>query len=275
MGPPPRVCAVSYLNTSPLVWGFLHGPQRNRIELSFALPSECAERLRAGEADIGLPPSIEVARQDTLAAIPGCSISSRGPAGSVLLVCRRPIEDVESLAADTGSRSSVALAQILLARKYQRRVTVRPHPPQVDEMLEAADAALIIGDRALRLAESGAGTGRRVYDLGEEWWNWTGLPMVFAVWAVRRDFPEAELAPLFQASAEFGLERLAEIAAAEAPARGLPVELAHRYLTSNLYYGWGEEEARGLRLFLEHAAGLGLAPARPIEILKTPALAAP
>src|SRR6058998_3600563 len=104
-----RVCAVSYLNTSPLVWGFLHGPQRDLVDLSFRLPSECAEMLRTGQVDVGIPPSLELASQD-LVVIPGCSISCQGPVGSVLLVCRKPIQEVETVAADTSSRTSVALA---------------------------------------------------------------------------------------------------------------------------------------------------------------------
>ena len=274
----PRVCAVSYLNTVPLVWGFLHSPQKDLLDLSFRLPSECADLLRAGQVDVGLAPSIELATQSDLVIVPGCSISSRGEVGSILLVSRKPIEALESLAADTSSRSSVALAQIVLARKYHRYVKIRPYPPRIEEMLDIADAALIIGDPALqfdeRRAQPAAVGGLLVYDLGAEWSSLTRLPMVYAVWSVRRPAADPDLAAIFQASAQFGLARLDAIAAAEAPQRGITVERARHYLAGQIRYSWGEPERRGLSLFLEYAAELGLAPRKPsLEMLDEPAIA--
>jgi chorismate dehydratase len=267
----PRVCAVGYLNASPLVWGFLHGPLKGRIDLSFRLPAECADVLRAGQADVGIPPSIELAANRELLVIPGCSISSRGPVGSVLLISRRPIDQVESVAADTSSRTSVALAQVILARKYHRYVKMRPYPPRIEEMLDIADAAVVIGDPALRFRPAG---GQHVYDLGAEWHSLTRLPMVYAIWAVRRPAADPELAALFQASARFGMEHLDDIVAVEAAQRGIPGDLARRYLTENIRYSWNEPERRGLALFLEYAAELGLAPQKPsFETLDEPALA--
>ena len=270
-----RVCAVSYLNTSPLVWGFLHGPQKELVDLNFRLPSECAELLRTGEVDVGIPPSIELASQSDLVVIPGCSISCQGPVASVLLVCRKPIHEVETLAADTSSRTSVALAQIVLARKYHRHVKIRPYPPRIAEMLEIADAALIIGDPALRLpSRERDASDRWVYDLGEEWASLTRLPMVFAVWAVRRPAADPSLAALFQASARFGLEHIDDIVALDAPQRNIPAELAREYLTKNIRCSWGEPESRGLSLFLEYASELGLAPRKTsFETLDEPAMA--
>lgn len=267
----PRVCAVGYLNTSPLVWGFLHGPQRNRLELSFRLPAECADLLKAGLVDVGLPPTIELAANPDWVVIPGCSISSTGPVASVLLVCRKPIEDLQTLAADTSSRTSVALAQIILARRYHRYVKIRPYPPRLDEMLDLADAALIIGDPALKLSPA---EGLRVYDLGAEWDALTRLPMVYAVWAVRRPAADPELGALFQASAQFGLAHLDDIAECDAPPRGLAPELARRYLADHIRFGFGEPERRGLALFLEYAADLGLVPRKSsLETLDEPVLA--
>src|ERR1051325_7109112 len=106
----PRVCAVSYLNTLPLVWGFLHGEQRGLVALSFRLPSECADLLRNGQTDIGLLPSIELAQQNDLVVIPGSSISAKGAVRSILLISKKPIAEIETLASDTSSRTSVALA---------------------------------------------------------------------------------------------------------------------------------------------------------------------
>ncbi len=270
----PRVCAVGYLNTVPLVWGFLHGQQKDALDLSFRVPSECAELLKSGQAEVGIPPSIELAQQSDLVVIPGCSISSLGPVGSVLLVSRKPIEGVESLAVDTSSRTSVALAQIVLARKYHRYVKLRPYPPRIGEMLDIADAALIIGDPALQFENTALEGGYHVYDLGEEWASLTRLPMVYAVWAVRRPAADPDLAGIFQASAQYGLARIDQIAAAEGPKRGISIERARRYLKEQIRFGWGEPESRGLSLFLEYAAELGLAPRRAsVETLDQPALA--
>jgi len=267
----PRVCAVEYLNTSPLVWGLLHGPQKGQVDLSFRLPAECADLLRAGQADVGIPPSIELATNPELVVIPGCSISSDGPVGSVLLVCRKPIDQIETVAADTSSRTSVALAQIVLARKYHRYVKMRPYPPRIAEMLEIADAALLIGDPALRLEPA---AGLTVCDLGVEWQALTHLPMVYAVWAVRRPAADPELASLFQASARYGLDHLDRIVAEEAPRRGIPSGAARHYLSERIRFCFGEPERRGLSLFLEYAAELGLISRRPsFETLDEPALA--
>ena len=108
-----RVSAVGFLNTSPLVWGLLHGPQQGAFDVHFSLPSECADELRAGKADIGLVPVIALARQPDLMVVPGCSIACRGPVRSILFFSRKPIETIESFAADTSSRTSVTLTQVL------------------------------------------------------------------------------------------------------------------------------------------------------------------
>lgn len=261
-----RVCAVSYLNTAPLVWGMTHGPQRGVFDLSFELPSVCADRLRAGSADIGLIPAIELARQPETAVAPGCAIACAGPVRSILLVAKKPFDAIASLAADTGSRTSVVLAQIIAARQYGRRPAVYPHPPLLDAMLEAADAALIIGNPALRLDPKMAVRGGRpvhVYDLGAEWRAMTSLPMVFAVWAAR--MPAAADAPIeaLNASAAYGRSRIDEIVRVESRRLGLPPELVRTYLTERIRFDLGERECAALRLYLELAAELGFAPPRP------------
>lgn len=256
-----RVCAVSYLNSVPLVWGMLHGPQKGLFDLRFTLPAECADALRAGEADIGLVPSAALARQPDLVVVPGCSVSCRGPVRSILLISLKPLEAIESFAADTSSRTSVVLAQVLLARKFGLRPRVRPYPPKVDEMLEVADAALIIGDPALRLdpgKTSWRGRPLFVYDLGAEWVQMTGLPMVFAVWAVKRLVADAGLTAAFTGSAEYGRQHLDEIIRDESRRRQLPQDLVRRYLTDHISFGLGERERASLALFLRHAAELGL-----------------
>jgi chorismate dehydratase len=254
------VCAVSYLNTVPLVWGMLHGPQQGLFDLIFRVPSECADLVAAGAADIGIVPSFELTRLD-LAIVPGVGIASRGAVRSILLISRSPAAEIRTLAADVSSRSSVALARILLSRKFGAAPRVLARPPELETMLEEADAALIIGDPALRLDP-------RVlpyyhYDLGEEWTAWTGLPMVFAVWAGRREAITPAVAKAFQESCRYGREHLDEIVAAESASRGFESALIRRYLGEHIVCELGPREDEGLALYLRHARELGAATGVP------------
>src|SRR5579863_2832842 len=141
----PRVCAVSYLNTAPLVWGMLHGRQRGAFDLEFRLPSECADRLADGRTEVGLVPVMEMARQG-LEALPGVGIACRGAVRSILLISKAPFGRIRTLAADSGSRTSVELARIVLERRYGARPEVRKESPDWEAMLKDNDAALVIGD---------------------------------------------------------------------------------------------------------------------------------
>src|ERR1019366_7807056 len=222
----PRVSAVSYLNTSPLVWGMLHGPQRGRFDLAFRLPAECADQLASGAADIGIVPSFELTRQD-LEIIPGAGIACHGAVRSILLISSRPAERIRSLALDSSSRTSVELVRLILERRYGVSPQSVSHAPDLDAMLRIADAALIIGDPALRIDP--ASVPWHVYDLGTEWVGMTGLPMVFAVWAGRKGTVIPEVAAAFQESCRYGLDHLEEIVAAESAARGFAPDLVRRY----------------------------------------------
>jgi predicted solute-binding protein len=270
----PRVCAVSYLNTAPLVWGLAHGPQRSLIELESAAPAECADRLRSGEADVGLVPIIELARQPDLAVAPRGCIACQGHVRSILLVCKRPFAEIESIAVDRGSRTSVVLAQILALQLYGTKPAIRPHMPQLDRMLQVADAALIIGDPALRLdprMSSWRQQPVRVYDLGAEWQALTGLPMVFAVWAAKPiDDPAAVVAAL-AGSAAYGRSRIEDIVAAESDRLGFEADLVREYLTRYVRYELGAAEREAIDTYLRLAASQGLVePAVGIRYLPDP-----
>ena len=242
----PRVCAVSYLNTTPLTWGLLHGPQRDAFDLRFAIPSVCASLLRSGEIDIGLVPAIELERQP-ITAIPTLGIVSRGSVRSILLVSRVPFEEITTLSADLSSRTSVVLAQLILAKRFGVRPTVTAMLPDIDRMLDEADAALVIGDPALLIDP--LRTDALVADLGGEWTQITGLPMVYAVWAARAGFDSTEAAAVLEASWRYGRERIREIVGCEAAPRGVPAELACAYLTRNISFEVDEAAFRGLELF--------------------------
>ena len=199
--PPLRVSVVRYLNTAPLVWGLEHGRPRLRYRLSYTTPAACADDLRAGRADLGIIPAIEYQRIPGLVLIPHLAVASERKVESVLLISRGPARRARRVALDTSSRTSAALVRILFARHWRREPEYVEAAPELSEMLEKADAALLIGDPALQFlfhspAARAAGLTREpnlhVYDLAEEWWRLTNLPFVFALWAVR---PEAVRAP--------------------------------------------------------------------------------
>ena len=246
-----RVSAVSYLNTTPLVWGMLHGPQRGLFDLEFRIPAGCADQLASGAADIGIVPSFELTRQD-LEILPGAGIACHGAVRSILLISKRPAGEIRTLAADTSSRTSVQLARVILERKFGAEPRQIAHAPDLDAMLKAADAALIIGDPALHIDP--AALPYHVYDLGAEWVELTGLPMVFAVWAGRRGVVTAEVVEAFRASCRYGIEHMEEIIAAEAGPRGFSEAITREYLTRHIVHELGERDYRGMEQFLAWAA---------------------
>ena len=230
----------------------LKGEQRGLFDLSFAVPSECADRLDAGTADIGIVPSIELTRQ-TLDIIPGAGIACRGRVRSILLISKVPFDQIGTLAVDSSSRTSVALSRIILSRKYGVEPFLRPQKPDLASMLDYADACLIIGDPALLLDPSDIPF--HVLDLGVEWTEMTGLPMVFAVWASRPETGVVSPEP-FLASLQFGLDHLRDIVQTEHVNRQITAELAYRYLTRNIVFELGTDEYQGLNRFLQYAKEL-------------------
>jgi len=237
---------VSYLNTWPLVWGFLYGPGRGRFDFRFDLPAQCAAALKTGQADIGLAPCAELDRLG-LDFLPDLGIASDGPVRSILLISKRPFREIRTLAADSGSRTSVALTQILLAERFGCSPVITPLAPDLDSMLSAADAALIIGDPALRIDPDRLPWPS--LDLGQEWTAWTGLPMVFAVWAGKKEFLTPQVSQAFLASYEWGASHTAEIVAQAGRERAFPAPLTREYLTRHIVYPLGPKHLQGLELF--------------------------
>jgi len=247
------VCAVSYLNTVPLVWGLIHSLDpalRDTFDLRFALPSECADQLASGQADIGIVPVIEMARQG-LDYFPGTGIACHGPVRSILLVSKVPFREISTLATDSGSRTSAMLAQVILAERFGVRPQVFSHPAVLAEMLGKADAALLIGDAALRVDP--ARMPFETLDLGAEWVALTGLPMVFAVWAGRKEVIREPYGRIFLDSCRYGLAHMDEIVASEATARQFSEDLVRRYLTRHIVFELGEKDYEGMRLYIQHA----------------------
>ena len=255
-----RVAAVSYLNSVPLVWGLVHGPHRERFAVTNMLPSLCADALRSGVADAGIIPSIEYQRIEGLQIIPGLSVSSSGPVRSVLLLSKCPLDQIRSVALDTSSRTSACLVQILMARHYHIAPKIVAHAPDLPAMLASCDAAMMIGDPALATDFPGL----LVRDLADDWREMTGLPFVFAIWAIRSEAllaGQVGLMAAFQESAAYALAHLEQIVPEEQARTGLAPELILNYLTNNIDFSLGDQNIAGLRRFYQLAHELGLTPA--------------
>jgi chorismate dehydratase len=246
MGNRIRVGAVNYLNTKPLVEGLTgFAPS---IDLTFDLPSRLADRMAAGELDVGLIPVVEFFRAGTYSYIPDISIASRGPVLSVTLFSRVPWPEIRTVALDEGSRTSAALAQILLRERYGVRPQVSALPIDVPADDLSTDAVLLIGDKAMRACLPGF---EFAYDLGAEWTDWTGLPFVYAVWAVRDGVYLGEAEAAFTQAKRLGLSRAGVIAAREAPKLGLDAGYCRRYLQNVIRYDLGPEERAGMERYRE------------------------
>ena len=279
---PLRISIVQYLNTAPLVWGFTHGPLRGKYELSFTVPAQCAEALRTGAADVAIIPVIEYQRMDDLVVLPDLSIASKKSVRSLLLVSKKPIEEAARIALDRSSRSTQVLVCILCAKRWGIAPECFEAGPELPAMLESADAALLIGDPALRLALDGESYGKRdaagrisfpgeiaglpkgsavfIYDVVEQWQALTRLPAVLAVWAGRRAAITTDVVRDFQQSLAFGLEHLDEISMEGARALALPAAKLRRYLEENIDYTLDDENLRGLGKYFSYAAELGIIP---------------
>jgi chorismate dehydratase len=252
-----RLGVVEYLNARPLAYGLDRHPER--FSLRFDVPARCAQLLHEGAIDLGTIPSIEYLRGDGLAVVPGVAIGCDGPVESVAIFTRTPLDRVATLALDTSSRTSVVLARVLCDRHFGIRPEMRPMAQDPPMMLQACDAAVVIGDAALFFDHEAAGAQK--IDLGAAWRAWTGLPFVFAVWAGRpgaagpgdvlalqaaRDAAVAD--PEAVASAFFGNDRARALRGA-------------RYLRDNVKYGFSDRQIEGIVRFYREAASLGLVPA--------------
>ena len=255
-----RIYAVSYLNSRALTYGLEHGgPDHggpdHGFEIRYDIPSECARQLRTGGASAAVIPSIEYARiQAAHAIVPEIAIASDGPVGSILLFHRVPVHRIRRVAMDESSRTSVALARIVLEERYGLGFDSFDHPPDVSAMLESADAALVIGDPALEYTDR----PEPRLDLGQAWRELTDLPFVYAFWAGKDGgLTPGEVERLI-ASKEQGVSALDEIAELHAGNRSRPTSFYASYLKDNLAYDLGDRELSGLKEFygLAHARGL-------------------
>jgi chorismate dehydratase len=267
-----RAASVSYLNALPLTWGLSRGSFQDQLDLAFHPPAECAQLLQDGMVDMALIPSVEFERTRGLVALPGTGVVSCREVRSVLLMTRVEPAAIRTLAVDVNSRTSVALTQIVLSRAYGCRPALIPMPPEPEAMLQRCDAALVIGDPALRasvIAESlPAGSGPRLIDLAGAWHALTGLPFVFAFWACRPVLDVPATCSILERSLHEGQHAIARIASEESPRTGIEPKEIEKYLRCNIRYRVGPEEQDSLRLFFRLCREEGLIagqerPARP------------
>ena len=254
-----RVGAVSFLNTKPLIFPLLNGElQTDEIDLSVQVPSRLAILLSNDELDVGLIPIVEYFRANAAGAgyliLPDISIASRGSVLSIQLFSRVPIQDIQQIALDTSSRSSVALLKILLAEKYQISPTFVPCDPSIDPAKAETEAVLLIGDAALK----NIGATEYNADLGSEWHELTGLPFVYACWVARGEVCLGNVPNLLIDAKNIGIKQIPEIARIEALKLGLPETLCQQYLQKHIHYDLDESAIIGLELFYNLAVKNGL-----------------
>lgn len=255
------------------MWDFEHPPLSStlaeRYELDWMLPSECADRLASGEADIGLVPIASLAGNPELRILPGCTIASKGRVRSLLLVRRasQPLNRLHSVAADKASRTTLIYARLILSHWKNADVPFVPMAADLDSMLDRADAAILIGDPALMALEERANrferTGEELvyHDLAEEWMQLTGLPFVSAVWAAANSARlDDTVANDFIHSRDRGLANIDALVAEWERKLPLTADTIHSYLTENIHYILDEECIDGMRGFFRMAAEQGVLP---------------
>ncbi len=234
-----RLGIVSYTNVAPLHWGLTPWPGTSFVR---GVPTELNRQLLDGEIDLTLVSSIEFLRhRDVLRALPDFSIATLGPVYSVMLFHWEPWENLtgKKVALTTDSATSVQLLEVLL-RETGIDAEFVPRPPDLDTMLAACDAALLIGDAALHEAVAKRpvnGQKPLITDLGKAWYDLTKLPFTFAVWASRKDRPPSELlVAKLRAAREHGLGELAAVSRPEAAKLGVSESVVQRYLGNFRYY---------------------------------------
>jgi chorismate dehydratase len=262
----PRVAASSYLNTAPLIWSFTRGSRRDEVELlTDAAPARCGDMLARGAADVALVPVIEYQRMPEVEVVPDVCVGARRAVRSVVLVTRGvELKDVRRVALDNSSRTSIALVQIIFREFLRRTPEFSRGEPNLSAMLDASDAALIIGDPAMTFPREGL----VVYDLATLWREWTGLGFVFAMWMSREGASERVRRVDFAAARDEGLSHAEELADEYARTLSLPRAELLSYLRENICFKLDEEMRAGLELYykLAHRHGL-VGSLRPLKLL--------
>lgn len=252
----PRISASSYSNTAPLVWSFLFGQNQGKAELIMdTAPARSAQLLAEDRVDAALVPVVAYQMIEGVRLVPDVCVGARERVRSVCLVTKGcDLADAASVSLDASSRTSAALSKIIFREFLGFEPAWAEAAPDIDAMLAGSDAALIIGDPALRLSSRESGSEYRTFDLAELWRKYTGFGFVFAMWMTRRETLSIDLA----AARDEGLAHVDDIAANYASDTGLSRDEMKLYLTENISYTPDESMASGLELYFQLAARHGL-----------------
>ena len=245
------VAASTYLNSAPLIWSFLHGPQREQLKLIDAVPAQCAQLLREAAVDVALIPVIEYQRIPNISLIANVCVGSKTEVRSVLLVSKQAeIEQIESVALDESSRTSAALLKIIFREFLRHEASWKSSTPDLHDMLRENDAALIIGDPAMTFAREGL----YIWDMAALWQKYTGLGFVFAMWAIRNDATDRAKYVDFAGARDEGVARIDEIVDYYLTRIPLSREELRFYLTDNIAFDLDDQMQNGLELYFQLAA---------------------
>ena len=239
-----RVTAVSYLNTKPLLYGLLHSSVAEQIDLKLDIPSVCAARLSAGEADLGLIPVAAIPEVNRPRIISDYCIGAEGAVRTVCIYGNCPLQEMEALYLDHHSRTSVELAKFLLQEYWKLSPQLIPAADGYEQQIGGKIGGLIIGDRAIDLENHF--TYR--YDLGEHWTRHTGLPFVFAAWVSGRDLP-LDFLNSFNEALRSGIEQIPKLMyLLPAPTTDFSLE---EYFNRYISYRLDHYKRQGLTKFLQ------------------------
>ena len=239
-----RIGAVSYLNTRPLLLGMEQSPFKERIDLIKSYPAQIAQDLLDDTIDIGLIPVAIMPLLSNPQIVSKYVIGTEGEVASVALFSQVPMDQIEKVYLDYQSRTSVALAKVLLAQYWKKEVEFLIATEGYINEISGTTAGIIIGDRALASLKR----FEHIYDLGLAWKQHTGLPFVFAAWVANKPIPP-KFIEAFDAANAYGLKHLDEVIAL-IPAAEQVYDL-HKYYTENISYEFTEEKKKGLEKFLK------------------------
>lgn len=242
-----KVTAVSYLNTKPLLYGLLNSPLAHQIELELNIPSDCARKLSAGEADLALVPVAVIPELASPHIISDYCIGAKGAVKTVCIYSDCPIEEAQAIYLDYHSRTSIALTKLLLREYWQLAPELLPAKEGYIRKIGGKTAGLVIGDRAIGLSKH----FKYTYDLGEIWMQHTGLPFVFAAWVSNRPLPGPFL-EAFNAALQSGIAQIDKLKYLLLPPQ--PDFDLEAYFTKHISYELDSSKRKALARFLSAIA---------------------
>jgi len=240
-----KVSAVSYLNTLPFIYGINNSDVINDIDLSLDIPSDCAIKLKNGEVDLGLVPVAILPELKEYHIISDYCIGADGKVDSVALFSDVPLDEIENVYLDYQSKTSVALVQLLAKKLWKITPKWINATEGFENKITGNTAGVIIGDRTFNLSK----TYPYKYDLAEEWFNYTGLPFVFACWVSNKELPETFIKN-FNSSLKNGVNNIDKVIFNHNE-DNLSKETLHRYLTQNISYLLDDNKRKAIEAFLK------------------------